>query len=307
MTEDKVNDNEAKVNETQISQDLFNVKVKVEGVDEKGSPINAEVDATYPREAVEKPFMAGDEEQHNIRNGFINYVSNYKGITPEQELAIHGIAQGKGYQETQLSKDGPSESDVVAGRPVEPVTAGGPNSAGFSEDPKSTQPERSSILNAVPTGVSDLISELSEKINEQIRGQIKDIQGCTMTIAKQEDGSVKIDWELKRLQGAVPQSADDDTNHEVMQITENTNSEHNEKTYHGVTNSTRPTTIRFGIGTSSGQPTNEDADSISSNVSSAASVSQRKNELFKAQVACFEVGPVAISVNVNLFSAAVTL
>ena len=84
MTEDKVNDNEAKVNETQISQDLFNVKVKVEGVDEKGSPINAEVDATYPREAVEKPFMAGDEEQHNIRNGFINYVSNYKGITPEQ-------------------------------------------------------------------------------------------------------------------------------------------------------------------------------------------------------------------------------
>lgn len=296
MPEDTLNTDEA-----EVTADQYTLQQTVKGTDLDGNPQEVENRVTYPREAAEKPYMGQDEEKTDIREGHINHVSFYHGITPEQELAIQGHFAGASSAETVSSQaDGPGASDVVAGRPVEtPAGAGEPSDATATECNDEPTPT------GVPTGISDTLRELPERIGEQIRQQLSDVQGFSITITRGEDGSLQVEGDIRRTDGdaqpssGIPQAVYTEESPKC-QVTGEPANLHREESHQAVSVGTQPTIASFVVGTQAGQPTNGTPDPISTNVSSAASASTRNNALIVTKLGTIE--GVAFSINVNLFN-----
>ncbi|MBV7338985.1 hypothetical protein KFU94_64340 [Chloroflexi bacterium TSY] len=300
MTTDKMNTSEVSVNEPAEGSEVYQLQTTITTLDDKGAPMEFQASASYPRGADQKPFMGATHEQHSHQAGGLTFASDYEGISPEQEYAIQRIVVDPNGGEEQVRGNGPSPSDIVTGRSVKPNAGEETASNEFAQKPDALDPGDSPSI-AVPTGISDAIQELPERIGEQIRQQVQDIEGFTVTLTKQDDGSLTVDSDIKRTLGAVPQSAGDNgSNQEVIQVSEDTINEHNDDTNHAVSKTTNPTVIRLGTSTEVAQPTQEDADTISANVSSAASASTRNSGLIVTKIAT--VDGVSLSVNVNLFT-----
>lgn len=264
----------------------FQLNVHIEGVDENGQPQKVDSAMSYDAVMVNKAFAPADQEQTQIRGGVLEFASSYQGITPELERAILGMPAAP----ASAAGSGPGPEDVVPGRPAP--------AGGDATEPAGAAPE------GIPTGISNSLRELPEKIGEQIREQLKDIHGFVVTIARQPDGSLKIEGDIKRTPGGVPTAAEGEAGEHVERVSGETGTVHVERSPHLVSDAAPPVTVRFSMGAEAGRPTQDQGGTTSSVVSSGASASVRNRGLAVNKVACVE--GIALSVNVSLLNLTVT-
>ncbi|MFN0169293.1 MAG: hypothetical protein ACKV22_22960 [Bryobacteraceae bacterium] len=268
----------------------FSIDVQADATDDNGNPLKVAQKLTnVPPEAAEKPFMGGEQETHTVNKSAVSLSTNYLGISPEQEMAIRGRTVTGA-----ASQPGPAGSEVTPGREVPPAGAASPHGSPSAAPPSTDAP-------AVPTGLSSTLKDLPQKIGEQIREQLKDVQGFSVTITRQTDGSIKIDGDIKRSVGAVPTAAtSSEEPSSGTTVSGETATREREVTHHAVSDAVRPAVLHLSVNSGTATPSAEDADNTSSNVSSGASASVRNQGLAVTKLACVE--GLAISVNVSLFN-----
>jgi hypothetical protein len=273
------------------SSDQFVFRSNLEAVDDSGQPVRILHDITYPREAADKPFIAADRTQHNVRAGAVELITNYEGIPAETERALQGFrGEGAGSGGGRPA-EGPGPSDVVAGREFDPGTVGSggpsPSEAGSAGGP-----------GAVPTSIASALSEWPEKIGEQVRQQLEGIQGFVVTVTRQPDGSTRIEGEIRRTPPGVATSEGEPDAASTPEG--DAGGGRHQATYQVALDEGRQATVRLGVGAAVGEATQAGGEGASSAVSSGASASVRQTGLGVNNVAC--VQGLAVSVNVSLIN-----
>jgi hypothetical protein len=243
-------------------------------------------EVTAPREACEKPWLAGDHMRHAIRSAGAELSSDYDGISPEQELAVQGIRAATA--PAAGGPAGPGDADVIAGRAV-PASAGA--------EPQS---EELAGGGAMPTGLSSSIGDALDKLRESIEEQIKAVGGFTVKLQKEQDGSLTVSAKIEPREdttsppGGIVQSAvygpgetsgagDADEQGATGTAVGEPGRTVLESSVH---EESKPVTVRIGIGAQASVPTQDDADTVSNAISAGANASSRENELIHTDIAC---------------------